>query len=84
SFSALIGDIINIDLTLYTEVDLVDVYEGGARADFSNSGSYTFAGAEDPLNSGTMLDVDFQIVPEPATIAFLSLGSLALLRKRRP
>lgn len=83
SFSALIGDIINIELTLYTEVDLVDVYEGGARADFSNSGSYIFAGAEDPLNPGTMLDVNFQIVPEPSTISFLGLGSLALLRKRR-
>jgi hypothetical protein len=82
SFSALVGDIINIELTLYTEVDLVDVYEGGARADFFNSGSYTFVGAEDPLNPGTMLDVNFEVVPEPATLLLLGLGAVMVRRKR--
>ena len=47
-------------------------------ADFWNSGSYALAAAEDPLKPGTMLDVDFVVVPEPSTLLLLALVGVAL------
>lgn len=82
-FQALVGQTVTPTLSLETGVSVPRSSESGATADFFNSGSYTFVGAEDPLNPGTMLDVNFEMVPEPTTILLLGLGGLALRRKSR-
>lgn len=83
AFEAVVGQTIAVTLSLDTDVYVPDASESGATADFFDSGQYTFFGGEDPLDPGTMLDVNFEIVPEPATLFLLSLGGLALLRRRK-
>ena len=79
-FNAMVGETISLTLSLSTEASGLG-YESGATADFSNSGSYAFAGAEDP-DTGAALDVQFEMIPEPATLLLLGLGGI-VLRKRK-
>jgi hypothetical protein len=61
-FDAVVGETFELAISLDAEVLLEEPFfsEGAIGvADFWNSGFYTFAGAEDPLNPGTMLDVSF-------------------------
>jgi hypothetical protein len=81
-FEAVVGQTLLLTLSLQTDVYVPDASESGATADFLDSGWYVFAGAEDPLNPGTMLDVSFEMVPEPATLLLLGPG-IMLLRRRR-
>jgi hypothetical protein len=83
TFNAFLGDTIELSLFLETQAYVPKAWESGSRADFSDSAYYTIVGAQDPLDPGTMLDVNLEIVPEPATLILLGLGGLALLRKRR-
>ncbi len=85
-FNAVVGETFELAISLDAEVFLEEPFfsEGAIGvADFWNSGLYTFAGAEDPLDPGTMLDVDFEMVPEPTTLLLLGLGVLGLIRKHR-
>jgi hypothetical protein len=82
-FDAEVGQTIALTLTLHTEAYVASAAESGSVANFSDSGIYTFVGAEDPLDPGTMLDVDFVMVPEPTTLLLFSLGCLGLIRKHR-
>jgi len=82
TFETQVGQIFTLKLSLQTEAYVSCASETGALADFSNSGLYTFAGAENP-GAGNPLDVQFEIVPEPTMLLFLGLGSLSLIRKRR-
>ena len=83
-FDAVVGESCELSISLDAEVLLEKPFpsEGAiGAADFWNSGSYTFAGAEDPLDPGTMLDVDFVLVPEPSMLLALALGGIALGRR---
>ncbi|MFW6132758.1 MAG: PEP-CTERM sorting domain-containing protein [Planctomycetota bacterium] len=51
-----------------------DDSETFARADFSNTGTYQLTSTS---------DVDFVMVPEPATLSVLAAGGLLVLRRRR-
>ena len=78
-FVTAVGETIDLTLFLQTAVECTGSYRGGARTDFSSSGGYTFVAKLNP-DSGADLDVNMVMVPEPASILLLSLGTL-LLRK---
>jgi hypothetical protein len=80
-FDTAVGEIINLTLYLRTEVDCGPTWETGALADFSNSGSYSFIGGFDLHMPPRQLDVNFILIPEPATLLLLLAGTL-LLKKR--
>jgi hypothetical protein len=80
SFDASVGDIIKLDLSLSTGID-VEAMGFQLSSVFDDGGSYAFVGAEDP-STGSPLDVTFEMVPEPATFLLLSLGGLILRRKK--
>lgn len=85
-FNAVVGETFELAISLDAEVFLEEPFfsEGAIGvADFWNSGFYTFIGAEDPLNPGTMLDVNFEMVPEPSTLFLLGLGAMMLRKKHR-
>jgi hypothetical protein len=81
-FEAVVGQTLILTLLLETDVYVPDASESGATSDFLDSGRYVFVGAEYPLNPGTMLDVSFEMVPEPGTLLLLGLGVILLRRKR--
>ena len=83
SFDAVVGQTIKLALSLQAEASIPQAWEASSTTDFSNSGFYTFVGAEDPLNPGTMLDVNFEMVPEPATLLLLGFGAIALRKRKR-
>ena len=58
---AAVGDTINLTLSLQTEIDCTNTFEGGARTDFSSTGSYLFTGGFDQNFAPAMTfgDVDF-------------------------
>jgi len=61
----------------------VQIVYTNAAADFDiNSFGLVVATTNGPRN-GNMDNVEYTIVPEPATVAILGLGSLVLLRRRR-
>jgi hypothetical protein len=82
SFDAVVGQTIILTLSLEAEAYIPQAWEAGATVDFSNSGFYTFIGAQDP-GTGNPLDVQFEIVPEPTALLLLGLGTLGLIRKSR-
>lgn len=73
--TALPGDMINnpfmvtVDFTDFTGVDFSDVDQIVVRMDTIESGDITMS--------------QFEAVPEPGTMAFLALGGLAALRRRK-
>ncbi len=81
SFAAVVGQTIALELSLETEVIVPDAMEDGAAANFFDSGSYSFIGAEDPA-TGNPLNVEFMLVPEPGTFLLFGLGGFGLVRRR--
>jgi hypothetical protein len=74
----------SIDGTLLATIDLTTVTLGGGNILFghsdTNGGSST--DPNDSLLNVTLID-NIVVIPEPATLALLALGGLALLRKRQ-
>lgn len=81
TFETEVGQLFSLKLFLHTEAYVSVAMESGATADFSNSGSYAFAGAEDP-DTGASLDVQFELVPEPGTVLLLGLGAMMFRREQ--
>jgi hypothetical protein len=83
TFGTTVGEVISLTLSLSADVT-PGGFESGAWADFFDSGSYAFVGAQD-LVSGAPLDVQFELVPEPSmfSLALLSATVLFVLRGRR-
>ena len=77
TFSTTVGQIISLTMSLSADVT-PGGGESGAWADFSDSGSYAFVGAQAPVN-GAPLDVRFELVPEPSTFGLTLLSATALL-----
>jgi hypothetical protein len=69
-------------------VGLVDAYPGGTRVFTNNGTNFAALTTTTWLDPGTVTDdasfvMTFEVVPEPASMSLLSLGALALLRRRR-
>lgn len=85
TFDAVVGGEYVLYFDLATGVKTSDGYDSGvhgasdafAQADFWNTGSYQLTATQ----AGT--DISFKMAPEPATMALLGLGALALVRRRR-
>ncbi len=78
---AVVGDVINLTMNLQTAIECTQTALGGARTDFSSSGSYQFLGAFDYGLPSKELDVEMILIPEPAAVVVVFFGGLAALRK---
>lgn len=80
-YEAKVGDIVDITLELFTQISVSSDPSGSATSDFLNTGSYSLQ-AFDPAGGADPLDVDFTIIPEPATLLFTA-GAMILGYRRR-
>lgn len=80
TFYTAVGETINLTFWLQTEIGCTNAIEGGARADLSGTGYYSFLAAYNLNIPPRPLDVDFVLIPEPASILLLAAGLLRLRR----
>ncbi|HOK66652.1 MAG TPA: hypothetical protein PK054_09365 [Anaerohalosphaeraceae bacterium] len=78
-----VGQTINLTLTLQTSVECPQITIGGARTDFSSSGSYTFLGVYSTGTPSKPLNVQMILIPEPASLFLLACGGCLLGRNFR-
>lgn len=78
---AVVGETFNLTLHLQTSIESTQTQNGGARTDFSSSGSYQFLGAFSQGIPPRELDVQMILIPEPASLGMLLCGVLGAFRK---
>ncbi|MEJ5260836.1 MAG: hypothetical protein WHS88_11680 [Anaerohalosphaeraceae bacterium] len=78
-----VGQTINLTLMLQTTVECSQITIGGARTDFSTSGSYTFLGVYSVGTPSKPLNVQMILIPEPASLLLLACGGLFWTRNFR-
>lgn len=80
---AAVGQRLNLTLHLQTSIECTQTQNGGARTDFSSSGSYQFLGAYSRGMPPRQLDVQVILVPEPLSLVLLLGGAAVNLRRFR-
>jgi len=78
-----VGQTINLTLTLQTSVECAQITIGGARTNFSSSGSYTFLGVYSTGTPSKPLNVQMILIPEPTSLLLLACGGCLLGRNFR-
>ncbi|MEN6384410.1 MAG: PEP-CTERM sorting domain-containing protein [Phycisphaerales bacterium] len=51
--------------------------------DLFTTGGNTFIDEDSGINAGSTVSISYEYIPEPATIALLSIGALTVLRKKK-
>ena len=80
-FDTAIGEIINLNFSVQTEIDCTNIIDAGASVDLTGNGYYSFSLASDFNFPPKVLDVDFVLIPEPASLLLLAAGLLRLRSK---